>query len=303
MNIVSLLPSATEIICSLGLQSQLVGVSHECDYPTSVALLPHVTRSQIPSAATSAEIDEMVRKELHNNRALYSLNEKTLKDLQPDLIVTQALCEVCAVAKSEVLSAAKQLASQPKVVNLEPETLSQVLDSIRMVADAADVSESAESVIRALVARTEQVQTCVAKSTKRPRIAFLEWLDPPFSSGHWTPELVAMAGGIEILAEPGQRSRTLTWNEIASTEPDIIFIACCGFDETRSMQDVRQIESLPQWKSLPAVRNNQVYVTNGSAYFSRPGPRLVDSLEMLAATFHPDCFELPAGVPLPTRVV
>jgi iron complex transport system substrate-binding protein len=302
MRIVSLLPSATEILCALGLEEQLVGVSHECDYPPFVRQLPKVTRSLIPSEASSAEIDRLVRQQLQKGRALYTLDLTALEALRPDLIVTQALCDVCAVAEAEVRAAACMLPGCPQVVNLEPQTLSQVLEAIRQVGVAVGVEERAEQVIEALSSRIAAVVTRTAKLKHRPRVALLEWLDPPFSCGHWNPELVRLAGGVEGLGQEGRPSRTLRWEEVLAWQPEVVFIACCGFSVERTLGDLEAVQRLPGWKDLPAVRSGRVYVTDGAHYFNCPSPRLVDSLEILAHALHPELHPLPLGLPCPVRV-
>jgi len=302
MKIVSLLPSATEMICALGLEEQLVGVTHECDYPSAVRKLPKVTCTTIPTDASSAEIDQMVRQQLQTSQALYTLDMPTLERLQPDLIVTQALCDVCAVAEHEVKAAACALPGGPRVINLEPQTLEQVYEAIEQVAEAAGVPQRAEPVIAGLKARVDGVVTRASNMSPQPRVAFLEWLDPPFSCGHWNPQLVRLAGGVEGLGQEGEPSRTLQWNEVMAWRPQVIVIACCGFDVERTMQDVARLAEVSGWSDLPAVRGGRVYVTSGSDYFNRPGPRLVDSLEILAHALDADVHPLPAGLPAPVCV-
>jgi iron complex transport system substrate-binding protein len=302
MRIVSLLPSATEIICALGLGDQLVGVTHECDFPQSVQQLPKVTRTIIPSEASSGEIDRLVRERLRTQRALYTLDLPVLEKLRPDLIVTQALCGVCAVAEEEVRAAACQLPGSPQVVNLEPQTLSEVLASIRQVARAAGIDRGGDDVIAELTARIEAVVARTAGVRHRLRVALLAWLDPPFCCGHWSPELVRLAGGIEGLGHEGQPSRTLRWDEVLAWQPEAVFIACCGFSISRTLCDLPLLGLVPGWKDLPAVRFGRVYITDGSHYFSRPGPRLVDSLEILAHSLHPDVHPLTNGLAEAIRV-
>ncbi len=301
MRIVSLLPSATEIVCALGLDDQLVGVTHECDYPPRVAALPKVTRTLIPTAAPSGEIDRLVRQRLRDGNALYTLDLPALETLRPDLIVTQALCDVCAVAEAEVHDAACTLPGSPRVVNLEPQTLDEVLHAVTEVARAAGVPERAPPVLDGLRQRIDQVVDRGAARRSRPRLALLEWLDPPFSCGHWNPELVRLAGGVEGLGREGERSRTLRWDEVRAWQPEVIVFACCGFGVERTIADLSHLWSLPWCGELPAVAAGAVYVTDGSHYFSRPGPRLVDSLEILARAIDPSA-ALPAGVPAPQRV-
>jgi iron complex transport system substrate-binding protein len=283
MRIVSLLPSATEIICLLGLEDQLVGVTHECDYPESVRGLPKVTRTLIPTDATSAEIDRLVQERLRGKRALYTLDLPALERLRPELIVTQALCDVCAVAEEEVRAAACTLPGLPRVINLEPETLSQVFDAVRQVAEAAGVPERGDEAVGRLQARVDAVVARARTRTHRPRVALLEWLDPPFSSGHWSPELVRLAGGVEVLGREGEKSRKLRWDEVIAAAPEVVMIACCGFSVERTMEDMGLLDAVPGWADLPAVRKGRVSVVDGSAYFSRPGPRLVESLELMEA--------------------
>jgi iron complex transport system substrate-binding protein len=274
----------------------LVGVTHECDYPASVAHLPKVTRTLIPSDASSAAIDALVRERLKTQLALYMLDLPTLERLNPDLIVTQALCDVCAVAEEEVRSAACRLPGNPQVVNLEPTTLTGVLESLEMVATAAGTPERARAAIASLRARIDAVAKRSTAIKRRPRVLLLEWLDPPFSCGHWSPELVQLAGGQEMLGIAGERSRTLDWAEVLSASPEVILIACCGFSIERTVQDLPALVARPGISELPAVRDGRVYVVDGSAYFSRPGPRLVDSLEILAHAIDPAVHPLPEGL-------
>ncbi len=302
MRIVSLLPSATEMVCALGLEEHLVGVTHECDFPPVVNTLPKVTRSLIPASASSADIDRLVREQLRTTQALYRLDLPTLEQLRPDLIVTQALCDVCAVAEDEVRSAACVLPGTPRIISLEPQTLSEVFDAIRHLAEVVGMDQKGEEIARELEARVEAVAARSAGLQHRPRVALLEWLDPPFSSGHWGPELVRLAGGIEGLGREGQRSRTLRWQEVMEWQPEVIVIACCGFSVERTLTDLPHLWAVPGWQTLPAVQCDRVYVVDGSQYFSRPGPRLVESLELLAHALHPTVHPLPAGLPLPVRV-
>lgn len=297
MRIVSLLPSATEIICELGLGDDLIGVTHECDHPPFVATLPKVTRTLIPHDASSREIDALVRERLKTERALYTLDLPTLEKLAPDLIVTQALCDVCAVAEAEVTAAACALPGQPKVVNLEPICLAEVFDCLRLVGEANSISRRANEVIARLQARVRTVEERSRSLTQRPRVVLLEWIDPPFCSGHWSPELVRLAGGIEVVGRERQPSRTTAWDAIRDADPEVLVIACCGFSTARTRADLPILASYPGFNELACVRHAQVYLVDGNAYFSRPGPRLVDSLEILAHALHPDVHPLPRGLP------
>ncbi len=301
--IVSLLPSATEIICALGLESHLVGVTHECDYPPQVRDLPKVTNTLIPTDASSADIDALVRDRLKTNRALYTLNLPVLDELAPDLIVTQALCDVCAVAEGEVRDAACRLPGRPAVINLEPQTLDEVFGAIDQVAQAAGVVDRAADAIASLRSRVRAVtMRAERRRGPAPRVALLEWLDPPFSCGHWNPELVRLAGGVEGLGLEGHASRTLRWDDVVAWQPETVVIACCGFDVARTMEDLPLLEQVGGWNDVPAVQAGRVFVIDGSQYFSRPGPRLVDSLELMAHAIDPGVHPLPPDLPAPTRV-
>jgi iron complex transport system substrate-binding protein len=285
--IVSLLPSATEIVCALGLGDRLVGVTHECDHPPEVRGLPRVTRSIIPPEAASAAIDSMVRERLAGGAALYSLDIEAVERLAPDLIVTQRLCDVCAVDESQVASLVGRLAVPPAVVTLEPTRLEDVFESLLTVGSAGE-PERARAVLARLRHRVEAVAGRPAHSRStaalpaRPRVVLLEWVDPPFSSGHWTPEIVRLAGGVECLGREGEPSRTLAWEEVLAADPDVLIVACCGFDLDRGRREMPILEGLPGYDGLAAVRSGRVHLLDGNAYFSRPGPRLVEGLEILA---------------------
>ena len=302
MRIVSLLPSATEIVAILCLDDELVGVTHECDFPPAVRTLPKVTKTLIPHDATSREIDTLVREKLSTSKALYSLDMPVLESLRPDLIVTQALCDVCAVAEEEVRAAACALPGQPPVVNLEPMCLAEVFDCVRLVGEAAGVPDRAETVIAGLHRRVDAVTARTETLTNRPRVVLLEWIDPPFCCGHWSPELIRLAGGREMIGVEGRASRTTAWEEIVAADPEVLFIACCGFDLERTLLDLPILRAQPGWENLSCVKNEQVYGIDGNAFFSRPGPRLVDSLEMIAHALHPDHCPLPPDVPRPRRL-
>lgn len=296
MRIVSLLPSATEMICRLGLDDCLVGVTHECDYPASVRRLPKVTRTLIPTDLSSRSIDQLVREQLAAQKSLYSLDMTVLESLRPDLIVTQSLCDVCAVAESEVRAAACSLPGQPRVINLEPMSLEDVFQSLITVGDVAGVSERARRVVEWLRSRVRDVEARSSAVQSRLRVVLLEWIDPLFSCGHWSPELVRMAGGDEQLGKAGVPSRTLRWDEFVAAQPDVIIIACCGYDVPRTLEDVHILTNYPGWFELPAVKNGRVFVVDGSAYFNRPGPRLVESLELIAHAMHPTRHPAPIGL-------
>ncbi|WP_010586258.1 cobalamin-binding protein [Schlesneria paludicola] len=303
MRIVSLLPSATEIICQLGLEKSLVGVTHECDYPPHVRDLPKVTQTLIPTDASSLEIDQLVRERLKNNRALYSLNLPVLEQLRPDLIITQALCDVCAVAEAEVTAAACNLPGHPRVLNLEPMSVHEVLSTLIQVGTVAGIPERATEIVDQLRSRIDAVAARSQTVSHRPKVVILEWIDPPFSCGHWSPEIVRLAGGDEQLGRPGIPSQTLDWLQVIQANPDVIVIACCGFNVARTLVDVDILRTFSGWNDIPAVKANQVYVIDGNAYFSRPGPRLIESLELLAHALHPDIHPAPIGIPPALRLI
>ncbi len=297
MKIVSLLPSATEIICLLDLQDQLVGVTHECDFPAAVLALPKVTKTRIPKQATSKQIDQLVNEHLQDNLALYSLNIDILHELQPDVIITQALCDVCAVAEKEVKTAACELPGNPRVVNLEPMSLEDVYQTLLLVGNECDRTELAQKTVTQLRARERKVQTITEEKIpleNRPSVGFLEWIDPPFNAGHWTPELIKSAGGIDAFGNLNQPSGMLTWEKIKQADPDVLFIACCGFDLQRTLKDMQFLENNKGWQDLKCVKNKRVYICDGNAYFSRSGPRLIDSLEIIAHALHSGIHSLPA---------
>jgi iron complex transport system substrate-binding protein len=286
--IVSLLPSATEILCALGLSDLLVAVTHECDYPSVVLAKPKMTRSRLEPGMTSGEIDAAVRSQLTSDaHSLYTIDRQLLADLRPDLIVTQQLCTVCAVDMDDVLDAIQDLPHIPEVINLEPVSLSDVMGDIEMLGEATDHQKASRTLVGSLEARIEQVSALAARAPEQPRLAFLEWVDPLFCGGHWNPELVRLAGGYDPLGREGQPSQQIEWEQVVAFEPEVMVISCCGFSEERARQDLPLLEALPGYGDLPCVRGGRVHVVDGSAYFSRPGPRLVDSLELLARFLHP----------------
>ena len=303
MRIVSLLPSATEIICCLGLRDQLVGVSHECDYPAGVEQLPAVTKTMIPPELTSNEIDAHVRNHLSKETALYSLRMDTLEELKPDMIVTQALCEVCAVAETEVQQAVRMLPGNPEVVNLEPMSLEDVFTTIRILGERTGNSNNAERVVGEYKQRVDMVMNRTNELDKKeyPKVGFLEWIDPLFNSGHWTPELIKMAGGKDCLGSLNKPSYTIPPTALTDANPEILFIALCGFDEERTSQDLSLLQKIEGWSKLNCVTSGELYYTDGNAYFSRPGPRLVDSLELIAHTLHKELHPLPAHLKPSTK--
>ena len=290
MRIVTLLPSATEIVCALGLADSLVGVSHSCDYPPGIRKLPTMTSTSVPHNESSDVIDSYVRSHLTDNAALYDLDMQALAAAAPDFIISQALCDVCAVSTGDVVAALGSLPTRPRLVDLEPNTLDDVLDDCARVGKTLGCGRAAEKLLDELRERRRLVAGRTAKISQeeRPNVAFLEWLMPPFNGGHWNSELVALAGGIDRLGAPGEPSSSRTWDKVAAIEPEILFIACCGLSKDRALEDIHRVLEQEVCRSLPAVKAGRVFVADGNAYFSRPGPRLLDGLEMMAHAFHPN---------------
>jgi iron complex transport system substrate-binding protein len=289
--IVSLLPAATEIVGALGMMDHIVGVSHECNYPASAQTKPRVTGCEIADDRfSSAEIDRWVSQKLSAGEDLFVLDEAKLRELQPDLILTQRLCDVCAPAYGSVMALAETLPHRPTVLNLEPNTLADVFRDIQRVAEVLDVTQSGVRLLQALNDRVDYVKHRVAGVAYIPRVAVIEWLDPVFCSGHWTPELVVLAGGREVLGQHGKDSVRKSWAEVRAAEAEILVVACCGQSAARALRDWERMQENPNIQALSAVQSGHVYFVDGNAYFSRPGPRLVDSLEILAQLIHPELF-------------
>src|SRR5438874_11660335 len=289
--IVSLLPAATEIAAALGLMDQVVGVSHECDYPAEANKRPRVTYCRIHNTGlTSREVDESVRRVLHENGTIYTIDEPLLRQLRPHVILTQKLCDVCAVGYGTVARLAETLPGPPQVVNLEPSSLSDIFNDIRRVAQACGVPERADEVIAKLFTRVEAVRNRAAQTAHRARCFLMEWVDPPFCCGHWGPELVEIAGGQDPLGRKHMPSAQIDWQEVRDARPEIIVLALCGYDIDRARRDYELLRRFTGFNSIAAAANRQVYIVNASAYFARPGPRIVDSLEILAGILHPSEF-------------
>lgn len=288
MRIVSLLPSATEIIAELGLKHQLVGISHACDYPKDILDLPVVTQCNIPKNASSLAIDATVRDTLEQSTALYALDTETLAALAPDCLVTQALCDVCAVSGADVEACIEELPGNPAIVNLEPFSLDDVLKTITKLGTVLSVEDQAEKLHTQLENRIKAVAARTEKYVKqRPRTLVLDWIDPPFVSGHWMHDLIALAGGDDMTGRTGTPSYSTTWEEVEKDLPDVLVIACCGFNVNRTHQELEQ-SGVQKRLNGYKKKGVQIDVVDGNALFSRPGPRLVDSLELLAHRLHPD---------------
>lgn len=292
MRIISLLPSATEIVCALGLEDQLVGVSHDCDWPPAVtSTRPVVSGTRVDVNAASADIDRQVRELSHGPRSIYHLDAEQLARLEPDLILTQELCDVCAPAFDSVRNAARLLERMPRIVSLEPNDLEGILENIRLIGELTGTTARAEAMVTDCRRRIQQVRDS-APTHERPKVLCLEWLAPPYLAGHWVPQMVQLAGG-EPLGEPGARSVRLDWHDIEAFAPEVIVLMPCGFDTARTRAEADVLAAHSAWHRLPAVRCGRVYPVHGSHYFSRPGPRTIDGLEQLAHLIHPHRFADP----------
>jgi iron complex transport system substrate-binding protein len=278
------------MVCSIGMADLLCGVSHECDFPPTVKSLPGVTRSLIPPEATSGEIDAFVRQQAESRSAIYELDTDLLLELRPDLILTQSVCGVCAIADDDVRTVAEKLPTKPLVLNLQPDSLLAVFESMIRIGEVTGRANDADRAVASLRNRVDAVHKRSLDQTskqERLRVMVLEWIDPPFTAGHWTPELVSIAGGTEVLGVDGQRSQTTQWQSICEADPELMLIACCGLSVDRTCQDLPLANPIPSLYELSCVRNRRVYAVDGNAFFSRPGPRLVDSLEILAHAIDP----------------
>lgn len=284
MRIVSLVPSATEMLFALGLGADVVAVTHECDYPPAARDLPQVTRDTLPSDLTAGQIDAAVRARTDQGEAIYGLDEEMLHALAPDLIVTQALCPVCAVSFEDVQAVAGRIETCPQVIALDPHTLGEVLGDVRTLAQATDCKDAGVALIADAAARIDRVRLAV-RGRRPPRVAAIEWLDPVYVAGHWTPQMIEYAGGIDVLGMAGEHSERCSWAEVAAAEPDVVVVMPCGYDAPRAREEVLTFRD-----RLAGVGAGEIVAVDAAAYFSRPGPRLVDGLELLSRVFHPEVF-------------
>jgi iron complex transport system substrate-binding protein len=297
MRICSLLPGATEILFALGLGDQIVGVSHECDYPPEAKDKPVVVRAKIdPNRLTSNEIDHEVSAVLAGGNTLYTLDQQALGNSAPDLIVTQSLCQVCALDYNQVAEAARSLAHPPRILSLNPHSLSELLDDVLRIGAATGENDAAANLVRTF---KERIQTIAEREpARRPRVVCLEWLEPLYIAGHWVPEIIGLAGAEDVLGRAGESSARIEWRNVVDAKPDALLLMPCGFDLRRTVREATPLRRLEGWNELPAVRAGNVFALNGNAYFSRPGPRLINGLEMLARVLHPNDFSdeaAPAG--------
>jgi iron complex transport system substrate-binding protein len=295
--IVSLLPSTTEIVCALGLEDALVGITHECDYPASVGAKPRLTASRIShETMTSKEIDHAVRSQLAHldgHGSIYDLDETKLREVNPDLILTQELCDVCAVSYKTVQQAARMFEADVRVVSLEPNTIAEIFENIRLVGELTGRKTEAEKLITNLIGRLDRIRKMTQRINPRPRTLMLEWLEPPFAPGHWVPEQVEIAGGDHAFGKAGRRSVTTTAEEIRAYAPEVIVLIPCGYYKEDILRQLPFARLPAGWDDLPAVKNGAVWATDATSYFSRPGPRVVDGVEILARILHPEVFGPP----------
>jgi iron complex transport system substrate-binding protein len=289
--VVSLIASATEIICALGFEEGLVGRSHECDYPPWVRRLPVCTGPKFNVEGTSAEIDRDVKALLRESLSVYRVDAERLRELEPDVIVTQAQCEVCAVSLRDVERAVcSWLSACPNLVSLVPNRLADVWEDIWRVADVLDARDRGDDLIRRLRSRIEAIAAKARALPDRPTVACVEWIDPLMAAGNWTPELVELAGGVNLFGAAGKHAPWMTWEQLVERDPDLILVLPCGFDIPRSRRDLHFLTGRPEWPRLRAVRGGRVVLADGNQFFNRPGPRLVESLEILAEVLHPGAF-------------
>jgi iron complex transport system substrate-binding protein len=290
MRIASLVPSATEMLFALGLGESVVAVTHECDYPAAARELPHLTATVLPEGLDAGEIDAAVKEIVGEGRALYSLDEERLAELAPDLIVTQAVCDVCAVSFEDVVEVAARLPSCPRVVQQDPSTLAEVLEDVTRLGAAAGIAARAGALRAELEGRLAAVRTAVG-AANRPRVVALEWLDPPFLGGHWVPEMIEIAGGEDIAGPAGEKSPEVEWDQLAGLEPDLVVVMPCGW----YVEDSRA-QALEHRDRIEALGAERVFAVDAASTYSRPGPRLIEGTELLAHLLHPDLVDPPDGI-------
>lgn len=289
MRICSFLPSTTEIVYELGLGDNLVGVTHECNYPPEVKEKKVVIMSFLDhKKLSSKEIDDLVTKNAAEGKSTYLVNKEALKEANPDIILTQKLCEVCAVSGNQVMEAVEVLGHKPEIISLEPTTIYEIFDTIITIGEATGTKERAIEITDKLKARVERIRSKLENERDRPRVFCLEWLEPPFVGGHWVPEMVEIAGGDNGLGKAGEPSFKATWEDIADFGPQKLFIMPCGFDIEKTINELDVVTSKDEWFALPATTKGEIYIVDANSYFSRPGPRIVDGLEILAKAIHPE---------------
>ena len=289
--IISLLPAATEIVCALGLENQLVGRSHECDYPPAVMDLPVCSSARLTGGLDSAAIDREVKELLSESLSIYTIDKEKLRELAPDVVLTQAQCEVCAVSLTEVEEALEGMLEKPaEVISMQPDSLEDIFTEISQIATRLGVQARGEVLVEDLQERIELIRHKLKFLDQKPRVACIEWLSPLMVAGNWTPEMVAIAGGVSVLATSGKHSPSIGFEQLKSADPEVVIIMPCGFAIERTLQEIGLLLSAPGWNEITAVKNNRVYIADGNHYFNRSGPRIVDSIEILAEIINPKQF-------------
>jgi iron complex transport system substrate-binding protein len=289
--IVSFLPSATEMVCALGLEDRLVGITHECDYPPSVKRKPVVVKSAVPvETMTEAEIDKAVAERIQAGLSVYQVDEVLLRQLAPDLILVQDLCDVCAPSGNEVSRALQVLAEKPEILHLSPKSLQGILENVRDIGQAAGGSAAAENWVTTASEKLESIAAVTRALPSRPRVFCMEWLDPLYCSGHWVPEMVRIAGGVDQIGREGSDSVRVSWDDVLEWSPEVLVVMPCGCHLDKAVALAPKLGALPGWRDLPAVRNRQVFAVDASSYFARPGPRILEGTELLAHLIHPEAF-------------
>jgi iron complex transport system substrate-binding protein len=289
--IVSFLPSATEMVCALGLGEQLVAITHECDYPPEISGKPIVVRNALPIETMSqSEVDKAVSDRIRDGQSLYQIDEELLRELAPDLILTQDLCQVCAPSGNEVSQVLKSLPRKPEILWMTPKSIGEIFQNVRDLGQATGRGEAANALIEKANAKLEAIRAATANLERRPRVFCLEWIDPLYCSGHWVPEMVELAGGVDELGHKGSDSVRIPWEDVIKWAPEVLVVMPCGFNLTRVVELSPQLVNSPHWFDIPAVRNNEIYAVDANSYFARPGPRIVEGTELLAHLIHPEAF-------------
>lgn len=292
MRICSLLPSTTEILCELGLMESIVGITHECDYPPGISEKPRIVMSNMDHRSLkSSQIDDIVSRNRKEGKSTYIVDREKLKEAKPDVIITQGLCDVCAVSGDMIEDAVSTLGYKPEIISLEPSDIGQILDTIKTLGEVTGQEQNSIAIVDELERRIDRVRESLSNERDRPRVFCLEWLEPPYVAGHWVPQMVEYAGGINGLSDTGEPSKKVSWDEIADFAPNKMIVMPCGFNINDTLDELDTVLSNNTWHMMPASRKGEVYIVDANSYFSRPGPRIVDGIEILAGIIHPEIFK------------